>query len=271
MDRKAQLQVKRERQAREDAGSRAWLARVIEEEDARLRVTPEDLVVTTIADSLLDYTFSEDGSIGHVKMRVPRDPQCCAWAHFDRDDMDKLAPYLLYGRRREDRLQPYLGGFSYGSKDIWSVGRLLLDVDDSNYNVRYLNGNCLDNRRANLATYKVGQFPTVPYGPGWLTMRRRARARSGGVCERCRKQPASDVHHLIPVKFFAHPSDSHFLPNLLDLCKDCHRLEHLKLCLQMPLFYGLTLPAAQSGRLGSVHQPPENAASGVSGPIRHSF
>jgi hypothetical protein len=222
-----------------------WLRREMEAEDARLRVTPEDIAAMGIAGSDLTYSFSVDGT-GSVKLRVPRDAKCCAYAHFDQVDMDKLAPYLLYGFQREGWLQPYLGGGrGLGGKAYWSLPRKLLGVDDPTYRVRYLNGNVLDNRRCNLATCKVGQFPSFPYGPGWLTMRRRARTRSGGICELCCKQPATDVHHCIPVKFFKCPTDAHFLPNLLDLCAECHRIEHQKMPMEMPLLYGLTLPASR--------------------------
>jgi hypothetical protein len=220
-----------------------WLRREMEAENARLRVTWEDIAAMGIAGSDLTYSFSVDGT-GSVKLRVPRDPTCCAYAHFDQEDMDKLALYRLFGLRLEDRLQPYLtggGGRRFGGKAYWSLSRMLLGVDDPKYRVRYLNGNPLDNRRCNLAVCKVGQSPLLPYGSGWFTMRKRARARSGGICELCRKQPATVVHHSIPVKFFTRPGDAHFLDNLLDLCAECHRVEHQRMLVE--LFYGLTLPA----------------------------
>jgi hypothetical protein len=182
--------------------------------------------------------------MGHVKLYVHRDPGCCAWTYFDVEDMHRLAPYLLHGLKREDRLQPYLnGGTGYGRRRYWSIGRMLLGVDDPKYKIRYLNGNCFDNRKSNLAVCKIGQSPLLPYGPGWLTMRRRAWTRSGGICERYRRQPGTSVHHIIPAKFFRRPSDAHFLPNLLVVCEDCHRIEHREMISRMPLFYGATLPA----------------------------
>jgi hypothetical protein len=220
-----------------NAKKREWLARIHEEEMAFLRSIPDEPL--TIRDSRLEFTIAE--GVGSIKMRIPSDPKACGWAFIDEGDLDKLALFLLYGRQRENHLQPYLSG----SSNFWSLPRMLLGIDDPNYKVRYLDGNPLNNTRHNLVVCKVGLFPLLPYG-GWLTVRRQARERSGGVCERCHKQPATDVHHRIPAKFFTRPADAHFLPNLVDLCEQCHKQEHLKLLQEMPLFYGAVLPAVKN-------------------------
>jgi hypothetical protein len=80
------------------------------EQDAYFRSIP--VPPLTIADSRLKYTFSEDGSVGSVKLRISRDPRCCVFAHFDRDDLDWLVPYTLHGLKCENRLQPFLCGRS---------------------------------------------------------------------------------------------------------------------------------------------------------------
>lgn len=225
---------------------RIWEA----EETARLRVTPEEAAefeaeqaAESIAEGRKRFTLSEDGAAS-ARLRVPRDPRCCAFTHLDGDDIDKLARFTLYGRIREGgRLQPFLIGRGVNGESYWSLPRLLLEVDDIRYSVRYLNGNALDNRRMNLAVYRLGQFPIhKSYAPGWGQMRKQAWARAGGVCEVCGQRPAVEVHHRIPGRFFKSAEDSNFLPNLVCVCGPCHHAEHLKLPLELPLFFGLVAP-----------------------------
>ena len=242
----ARKRAEKEAEAIEDARSREWVRRAVEEREERLRAIGRAAAQAkpTLATALFDYTLSEDGSLGHIKMRVTSEPRCCAFAHFDRNDMDRLASYLVYGFRRGDLLKPHLGGGAgLNGRDYWSVGRMLLEIDDPAWRVIHLNGNLLDNRKQNLAAYRVGSFPVCKnYGPGWFHVRRQAWARSGGVCEACRRQAATDVHHRIPAKFFRRPEDANYLLNLLVVCERCHRIEHRKLHFEMPLFYGLVLP-----------------------------
>jgi 5-methylcytosine-specific restriction endonuclease McrA len=64
------------------------------------------------------------------------------------------------------------------------------------------------------------------YGVGWKPQRRQALERAGGVCEICRKNPVEDVHHKVPVRCFADPSDANFESNLVAVCKKCHAAAH---------------------------------------------
>lgn len=233
MDRIAKLQASLARKRE--------LLRVIEEEEhARWRVTPEDLVEYARE----RFIFSEDGSIASLKLQAI--PNACVYASFDSDDADRLAPYTVYARRQGDNLWPYVGGgWRLNAKAYWSLGRALLELDDPKYKVVYADGNSLNNTRRNLVICRVGQFPKHTRGRGWLTVRRQAWARAKGVCERCRKQPAVDVHHVVPTRFFERPEDANHLCNLLVVCEPCHREEHRKLLLEMPLFYGAVLPVAK--------------------------
>lgn len=46
--------------------------------------------------------------------------------------------------------------------------------------------------------------------------------RSGRVCEFCRSQPAEHVHH----RLMRSQGGKHELPNLIDLCRECHYYAH---------------------------------------------
>jgi hypothetical protein len=53
--------------------------------------------------------------------------------------------------------------------------------------------------------------------PAWRARRSLVMQRAGGWCEGCRKQEATQVHHLT----YAHVSDE-FLWELVAICDDCH-------------------------------------------------
>lgn len=55
----------------------------------------------------------------------------------------------------------------------------------------------------------------------WRAKRRQVIARAGGVCERCKKAPVQEVHHLTYDRFGAE-----LLTDLAGLCQPCHRSEH---------------------------------------------
>jgi hypothetical protein len=73
------------------------------------------------------------------------------------------------------------------------------------------------------------------YGPQWPKARQLAIDRSGGICERCHKNPIDDVHHALPVRYFIEVSDAHFLSNLIAVCLRCHQDEHRLLSQSLPL------------------------------------
>ncbi len=73
------------------------------------------------------------------------------------------------------------------------------------------------------------------YGIGWRAAKRAALERANGQCVRCRKRPPRDVHHLLPVRFFARLEHAHFDSNLIAVCLRCHTAEHRKLEAALPL------------------------------------
>jgi len=73
------------------------------------------------------------------------------------------------------------------------------------------------------------------YGFRWYKARREALIKANGICEKCHKKPAKDVHHKLPVRFFVNIMDAHFTDNLIALCRKCHTIEHKKLAIALPL------------------------------------
>ncbi|WP_245180738.1 HNH endonuclease [Haloarcula amylovorans] len=73
----------------------------------------------------------------------------------------------------------------------------------------------------------------LAYGPGWNQIRRRAVERDDYRCRLCGTGRAElgqnpDVHHIIPVRWFADSDDhtridAHTLDNVISLCRACHR------------------------------------------------
>ena len=71
------------------------------------------------------------------------------------------------------------------------------------------------------------------YGPGWASIRRKALERDGYACVICGTDAETlgrnpDVHHIIPVRFFAKSdshdkTDAHTMDNVVSLCVGCHR------------------------------------------------
>jgi hypothetical protein len=57
--------------------------------------------------------------------------------------------------------------------------------------------------------------------PAWKARRRAVLERSGGTCERCRKYPVDEVHHLTYAHFFDEP-----LEDLQGVCSGCHDFLH---------------------------------------------
>ena len=73
--------------------------------------------------------------------------------------------------------------------------------------------------------WKGGYNPN--YSKGWWSARRKTLERDNYTCQICGATESSngrncDVHHKKPVRTFDSPSDSHFLDNLVTLCRSCH-------------------------------------------------
>src|SRR5262245_61016471 len=71
------------------------------------------------------------------------------------------------------------------------------------------------NRRAAYSWYLETHF--------WCAKRNEAMARANWVCQRCRKQWATEVHHLSYQRLFNEPP-----ADLLPVCRACHRAIHYK-------------------------------------------
>jgi len=68
---------------------------------------------------------------------------------------------------------------------------------------------------------------TAVYNGDWLPVKRAALDRDDHRCQQCGKTTAEigqepDVHHIIPVRDFDDPQDSHTLDNVVALCPRCH-------------------------------------------------
>ena len=70
---------------------------------------------------------------------------------------------------------------------------------------------------------KVTQFY---YGSEWTKALEIAMESAQHLCQRCKKERAVQVHHIIPVKSFENPNDAHYQENLLPVCCLCHKQIH---------------------------------------------
>lgn len=66
------------------------------------------------------------------------------------------------------------------------------------------------------------------YGKTWSRMRDRVRNRDDNVCQLCgigeeENGRKPDVHHIEPVRLFEDPNDAHFMENMIQLCRSCHK------------------------------------------------
>lgn len=68
--------------------------------------------------------------------------------------------------------------------------------------------------------------PTDPFyrSPAWRRLRVMALQRDHYLCRRCRKRPATTVHHLMPREQY--PDLALMLDNLESICARCHNQEH---------------------------------------------
>jgi 5-methylcytosine-specific restriction endonuclease McrA len=69
------------------------------------------------------------------------------------------------------------------------------------------------NRRATYEWYRIS--------PSWHERRKWILKRANGICEKCRRRPATEVHHLTYKRVFnEYPAD------LMALCRPCHAEIH---------------------------------------------
>lgn len=66
------------------------------------------------------------------------------------------------------------------------------------------------------------------YGKTWSQMRDRVRDRDDNICQLCgigekENGRKPDVHHIEPVRLFEDPNDAHFMENMIQLCRSCHK------------------------------------------------
>lgn len=80
------------------------------------------------------------------------------------------------------------------------------------------------------------------YGPNWYSQRREARKRDGYCCQHCgvsekKSGRELDVHHIVPFRTFGKDYwSANQLPNLISLCRKCHKLaEHERIPIQPSL------------------------------------
>lgn len=57
--------------------------------------------------------------------------------------------------------------------------------------------------------------------PKWQRKRRAVHERSGGICERCHRNPVDDVHHRTYARLYRER-----MKDLQGLCRDCHEFVH---------------------------------------------
>ena len=59
--------------------------------------------------------------------------------------------------------------------------------------------------------------------PRWRRLRTAVLRAADGLCQRCRKRAADEVHHVQPIRAGGDPWSQ---SNLEALCRQCHRAEH---------------------------------------------
>lgn len=89
------------------------------------------------------------------------------------------------------------------------------------------------------------------YGPSWFPVQAEAMARAKGICEICKTSKATEVHHILPIRYFLDSEDAHFINNTLAVCIPCHKEEHRQLKNKFPLFNHLKLALCRPGRRSS--------------------
>jgi hypothetical protein len=152
---KQQREQLRKQQAVEDNCQREQLLKDLAAEDERERRIAREAQATADIDCSPwhQYTIGKDGT-ARVKMRLQQTGGF-VYATFDRGDLNKLASFTIFCRQRGNCRTLYLGAnLRRGLKYYSTPGRLLLGVDDPGIEVFYVNGDCLDNRRCNLAVRK---------------------------------------------------------------------------------------------------------------------
>jgi len=65
------------------------------------------------------------------------------------------------------------------------------------------------------------EYDAYRYSPKWMEKRRKVFERANGICEGCREQTATEVHHLTYEHIY-----NEFLFELVALCRSCHNQVH---------------------------------------------
>ena len=58
------------------------------------------------------------------------------------------------------------------------------------------------------------------YGDNWFELAEEVRKRDNRTCKKCGKNPAKQVHHIIPLR----NGGENKVENLITLCKRCHNI-----------------------------------------------
>ena len=187
-----------------------------------------------------DIDISPDGTIVKLRSVVYPGKKLTVYPFIDYSDLPIVIDHTVYALR-SNGIPNASFDVRVSDKTYKTLRRLLMNVTERGVIVRHKNGDRLDHRRSNLivvpknSNYRPRAFPD--YGYRWPKARVAVLERSCGICELCNKRVAKHVHHRMPVRFFSNPDDSNDLRNLVAVCMPCHRLEHIWIRKNLPLFH----------------------------------
>lgn len=121
------------------------LVRYMAEQDAALRVTPEEVAATRLA--VAKYTISADGLTARLRVRTRWDNEREIYVLIDAADLERVNDRRWWVCWRDKKLRVFTNGDGLRTT---ALSRFVLEVTDPRTHVRYLSGNPLDNRRQNL-------------------------------------------------------------------------------------------------------------------------
>jgi 5-methylcytosine-specific restriction endonuclease McrA len=97
----------------------------------------------------------------------------------------------------------------------------------------------------------------VEYTGSWRPIRESVMRECGGMCERCGKREAIEVHHILPIRYFQNWKDAHVRSNLVAVCRRCHGHEHARLRKSLPLLEASLTVRAFVRTKTAAHQSPQ--------------